>query len=59
MPHIAVQKVTNGFVVEWQQKNLDTKTSERTRKVAAVCANGEELLATIEKAAADVSAIDG
>lgn len=57
LPHIAVQKVSNGYVVEWQQNNTDTKSAERTKKVAAVCTSSDELLATIERAAADVSAL--
>lgn len=35
LPHIAVQKVSNGYVVQWQKKNEDTKQSERTKRVEA------------------------
>lgn len=59
LPHIAVQKVSNGYVVQWQKKNEDTKQSERTKRVEAVCRDGIELLVVIERAAADISAIDG
>lgn len=57
IPHISVQKVTNGYVVQWQKKNPDLKQSQRSMSVEAVCADGAALLELIDKATADLSEI--
>ena len=59
IPNIAVQKVTNGYVVQWQKENPDTKQSQRTVTASAVCLDKEALLAAIDRAADDVAAIGG
>lgn len=58
LPHIAVQRVSNGYVVQWQKKNELLDPTRRTKHVEAVCTDGATLLAVIEKAAADISAIN-
>lgn len=57
LPNIAVQKVTNGYVVQWQKTNPDEKQSQHTIAVSAVCLDKEALLVTIDKAADDVAAV--
>ena len=59
LPHIAVQKVTNGYVVQWQKNNPDDNQSRRTKTESAVCLDREALLAVIDAAATDIAAIDG
>ena len=59
LPHIAVQKVTNGYVVQWQKKNLDEKQSQRTMTASAVCLDVNALLEAIDVAAADIESIGG
>ena len=59
LPHIAVQKVTNGYVVQWQKNNPDDSQSRRTKTESAVCLDREALLAAIDTAATDIAAIDG
>ena len=55
LPHIAVQRVSNGYVVQWQQRGPDG----RTRWETAVCADSATLVATVDRAAEDVSAVGG
>ena len=59
LPHIAVQKVTNGYVIQWQKKNTDEKQSQRTMTESAVCLDKEALLVAIDKASADIVNIGG
>ena len=59
LPHIAVQKVTNGYVIQWQKKNPDEKQSQRTMTESAVCLDKEALLVAIDKASADIVNIGG
>lgn len=59
IPNIAVQKVTNGYVVQWQKANQDEKQSQRTVTASAVCIDKESLLLAIDKAADDIAAIGG
>ena len=57
LPHIAVQKVTNGYVVQWQKKNPDEKQSQRTTTESAVCLDRDALLIAIDLAAVDIETI--
>ena len=57
LPNIAVQKVTNGYVVQWQKKNTDKTQSQQTMTVTAVCIDKESLLVAIDTAADDISSI--
>jgi hypothetical protein len=59
LPNIAVQKVTNGYVVQWQKANPDEKQSQRTITASSVCLDKEALLIAIDKAADDIAAIGG
>jgi len=59
LPNIAVQKVTNGYVVQWQKVNPDEKQSQRTMTASAVCLDKEALLVAIDKAADDIAVISG
>ena len=59
MPHIAVQKVTNGYVVQWQKRNPDEKNAQRTIAVSAVCLDTGALLEAINIAAGDVADVGG
>lgn len=55
-PNIAVERVENGYVVEW--KRLDTTPSaNRTNTVTAVCYTSDELLRIIERATTDINEI--
>lgn len=57
LPAIVVEKVSNGFVIEWQQLVPDgeRKGSERTRRVSAIATDDVGLLKLVAKAADDVS----
>lgn len=59
LPHIAVQKVTNGYVVQWQKKNPDEKSANRSVNMTAVCLDKASLLDVIDNAASDVGEIGG
>lgn len=59
LPNIAVQKVSNGYVVQWQKANPDERQSQRTMITSAVCLDKEALLLAIDKAADDVASIGG
>lgn len=60
LPHIAIQKVNNGYVVQWQRKytDEDEKKTARRETVSSVCPSIQTLLETIDQAALDVSEID-
>lgn len=55
MPNIAVQKVTNGFIVQWEKRNDDKGQANRTKTVSAVCLDAQALLSVIKMAAADIA----
>lgn len=59
LPSIAVQKVENGFVVEWTKPIPQTERigSERTKRVAAVATSEPQLVALIQEAAKDIEKI--
>ena len=57
MNKITVEKVSNGYIVEWSKylevdERIDSQT---TRGMIAVCLNIEALIKTIELAAKDVT----
>lgn len=56
LPSIAVQKVENGYVVEWTKPipESERKGSERTKRVAAVAMSDAQLVALIQGAAKEV-----
>ena len=53
MPNIAIQKVSNGYVVQWA-KLKEVRDGERTKTCTAVCITKKELLLTIDEAAKDI-----
>lgn len=57
LPMVTIEKVTNGFVVEWRQlvPEVERKGSERTRSVVAIAPDDAELLKLIAQAANDIS----
>ncbi len=54
IPHIAIQKVSNGYVVQWSRKNYDAKSSERTKATYAIAATEAVLIDIISKATKDI-----
>lgn len=60
LPHITVQKVTNGYLVQWQRKNSNLKETGRTHvNVEAVCLDDDALLQSIKDATSDIDEIEG
>ena len=57
LPHITVQKVTNGYVIQWHKNNPDEKQAQRTITESAVCLSRSALLDIIDIAAGDIEAI--
>jgi hypothetical protein len=55
LPNICVQRVTNGYVVQWQRK-CDNGPA-RTISVSAVCMDKADLLEAIDHAADDIMRI--
>lgn len=59
LPNISIQKVSNGYVVQWVKVNPDKTQSQRTMTATAVCLTKDSLLETIELAAIDIADIGG
>ena len=59
LPEIAIERVSNGYVVQWQKRNPDKNTSLRTIHASAVCYSHAELLELIDVAAKDIDIIRG
>lgn len=51
LPHIAVQKVTNGYVIQWQVREPNRQLKNKT----AVCLDEAALLECIKQAAAETA----
>lgn len=58
LPHIAVQKVENGYVIQWQQRNPDRGSARRTISRTAVAMDDAALLEVILRAARDIDAVE-
>ena len=57
LPHIVVQRVTNGWLVQWQASIKNPKDANKTKYLEAVCLLEHELILVIKKASDDVADI--
>jgi hypothetical protein len=54
IPHIAIQKVSNGYVIQWKKKKEALVSSEKTQIVSAIAPDDETLIDIIGIASRDI-----
>jgi hypothetical protein len=54
IPHIAIQKVSNGYVVQWKKRNPVANSAEKSITVSAIATTGDDLVYRVNIAAIDI-----
>lgn len=56
LPSIAIEKVSNGWLISWRKQNPEypARTSERAVSVSAIAATNRQLIQAIEQASKDI-----